>query len=136
MRAAKSHKKDASVPAEPLISIIDDDDSLRMALIGLVRSIGYTARGFASAEEFLAADALDSFACIVTDIQMPGMSGIDLKRHLAARQCQLPVIMITAHPDPGLEARAQASGAAGFLKKPFEGSALVDCLEKALKRRS
>ena len=115
------------------ISIIDDDESLRTALVGLVRSFGYDARGFASAEDFIRSDKVDSFACVVTDIQMPGMSGIDLKHYLVDRQSPLPVIMITARPEQGLEERALASGAVCFLKKPFAASALIDCLEKALK---
>ena len=122
--------------AEPLISIIDDDECLRAALVGLVRSVGYDARGFASAEEFLQSGALRSFSCIVTDIQMPGMSGIDLKHHLVQQQCPLPVIMITARVEKGLEERALASGAVCVLKKPFEATVLIDCLEKALQRVS
>jgi FixJ family two-component response regulator len=117
---------------ESLISVIDDDESLRIALVGLVRSLGYDARGFGSAEEFLAADATASFSCIITDIQMPGMSGIDLMQHLAANKNSVPVIMITARPDPGLKAKAMASGATCFLKKPFEADALIGCLERAL----
>jgi FixJ family two-component response regulator len=116
-----------------LISIIDDDESLRIAVVALVRSAGYEARAFASAEEFLGCGIVQSFACIVTDIQMPGMSGIELKQHLAACQCAVPVIMITARNDPGLEERALASGAACFLRKPFEAAPLIDCLESVLK---
>jgi FixJ family two-component response regulator len=119
-----------------LISIIDDDESLRTALVGLVRSVGYDARGFASAEEFLQSGAVKSFSCIVTDIQMPGMSGIDLKRHLVQQQCPLPVIMITARAEKGLEEQALASGAVCFLKKPFEATVLIECLERALGRAS
>jgi len=105
---------------------------MRTALVGLVRSLGYDVRGFASAEEFLDCGQVQSFACIVTDIQMPGMSGIELQQHLAARQCALPVIMITARHEPGLEERAIASGAAYFLRKPFDAETLVDCIEKVL----
>lgn len=115
----------------PVISIIDDDESLRTALVGLVRSLGYEALGFGSAEEFLQVGTGKS-ACIISDIQMPGMSGIDLKRHLSARAVTTPVIMITARAEPGLKERALASGAACFLKKPFEADALIDCLEKAI----
>jgi len=116
-----------------LISVIDDDDSVRSAVVSLVRSAGYNAQGFASAEEFLGCGIVQSFACIITDIQMPGMSGIELKRHLAACQCTIPVIMITARHDPGLEERALASGAACFLRKPFEADLLIGCLKRALK---
>jgi FixJ family two-component response regulator len=124
------------VSAAPLVAIVDDDESLRIALVGLVRSVGYDARGFASGEECLQSGAVHSFSCIITDIQMPGMSGIDLKLHLAAQQCTLPVIMITARPDPSLEEKALAAGAVGFLRKPFEASALIVCLEKALEPQS
>ena len=116
-----------------LISIVDDDESLRSALVGLVRSLGYEARGFESAEHFLRDNGMRDASCIITDIQMPGMSGIDLKQHLMASQNTVPVIMITAHHDPDLEAKALASGAACFLRKPFDGDALIRCLEGALK---
>ena len=86
MRAAIL-RKGHYVPAEPLISIIDDDELMRRAVVALIRSAGYEARGFASAEEFLASGAVESFACIITDIQMPGMSGIELKQHLLTIQC-------------------------------------------------
>lgn len=114
------------------IAVIDDDDSLRIALIALVRSAGYTARGFGSAEEFLADGTAQSFACLITDIQMPGMSGIELNEQLAVTGRKLPVIMITARHDAGLEERAMASGALCFLRKPFEADALIHCLERAL----
>ena len=130
---AANLRKGRRVPAGPLISIIDDDESMRSAVVALVRSAGYDARGFASAEEFLGCGIVESFACIITDIQMPGMSGIELKQHLAASQCPVPVIMITARQEPGLEERAIASGAACFLRKPFEADALIRCLESALK---
>ena len=124
----------ADVPNNSLISIVDDDDSLREALVGLVRSLGYRAGGYATAEAFLdAADAVDS-AVIVTDIQMPGLSGIELKDRLVAQGRAAPVIMITARTEPGLRERAFASGAFCVLKKPFMAEALIDCLERALAR--
>ena len=119
---------------DPLISIIDDDPSLQKALVSLVRSLGYTARGFASAEEFLEAGAASACSCIITDIQMPGMSGIDLKRLMDERECAVPVIMITARTEPDLEQSAFASGAFCFLKKPIDPNVLVDCLARVLKR--
>lgn len=117
---------------QPLISIIDDDDGLRTALTGLVRSLGYRAQGFASAEDFLAAGAAPKSACIVTDIQMPGISGIELKAQLAREGCVAPVIMITARTEAGLQEKAIASGALCVLKKPFAPEALIACLDKAL----
>ena len=124
------------MPEEALISIIDDDESLRAALVGLVRSLGHRASGFASAEDFLASGAAAANAAIVTDIQMPGLSGIELKRKLAADGCTIPVIMITARTEPGLKERAFESGAFCVLGKPFEAAALIDCLERALARET
>jgi len=116
-----------------LISIVDDDDSMRDALVGLFRSLGYDARGFASAEEFLACSDLERFACTITDIQMPGMNGFELKRKLDERHGKLPVIMITARTEAGLEEKAISIGAACFLRKPFETETLVNCLERVLR---
>ena len=130
---ARSTTERTCVPAESLISVIDDDESMRNAVVALVRSSGYQGRGFASAEEFLAYGAVQSFACIISDIQMPGMSGIELKQHLSASQYAVPVIMITARQDAGLEESAIASGAFCFLQKPFEADTLIDCLERALR---
>ena len=130
MFAAKPRKA-RRVPPGILISIIDDDDSMRSAIVALLRSAGYDAHGFASAEEFLGCGKVQRFACIVADIQLPRMSGIELKQYLAACQSPVPVIMITAHHQ--LEERALASGAISFLHKPFEADALIGCLERALK---
>ncbi|HEX3162374.1 MAG TPA: response regulator [Pseudolabrys sp.] len=118
---------------ELLISVIDDDESFRTALVESLRSLGYGARGFASAEEFIAGNGESSGDCIVTDIHMSGMSGFDLKRLLAARGSTVPVIMITARAEHGLEAKAAASGAVCLLRKPFETDVLLDCLERAAK---
>lgn len=131
--AARSRQKGQRVLGLPLISIIDDDESMRVAIGRLVRSLGYAERGFASAEQFLERRLDESLVCIITDIQMPGMSGIELKKHLNALSCHLPVIMITARQEPGLEETALACGATCFLRKPFKAEALVGCLEKALK---
>ena len=89
--------------------------------------------GFASAEEFVAGDGEGSCDCIITDIHMPGMSGFDLKRAARGSRLDVPVIMITARAEPGLEAKAAASGAVCLLRKPFETDALIDCLERAAK---
>jgi FixJ family two-component response regulator len=125
-------RKVNNVAQEPLIAIIDDDASLRAALIGLVRSHGYRASGFASAEAFLESGAARSSACIVTDIQMPGLSGIDLKQRLVECGYDAPVIMITARTERGLHERAAASGALSVLRKPFAPDDLVACIEHAL----
>jgi FixJ family two-component response regulator len=120
------------VSREPLIAVIDDDEPFRIALVESLCSLGYLARGFGSAEEFFAAGAGTSCDCVITDIHMPGMSGFDLKRLLMARDWRVPVIMITARREPGLEARAAASGAICLLRKPFGADDLVGCLKKAL----
>lgn len=130
MRRGSEHGRLPVVAA--LVSIIDDDDSMRSALVGLVRSLGHRAIGFGSAEEFLAAGEAAASAAIVTDIQMPGLSGIELKERLVAKGCAAPVIMITARTEAGLEARALASGALCVLSKPFAAESLIACLERAL----
>ncbi len=117
---------------EPLIAVIDDDEPFRTALVESLCSLGYRARGFASAEEFFAASGESSCDCVITDVHMPGMSGLDLQRLLMARDRRVPVIMITARGEPGLEAKAAASGAVCLLRKPFGADALIGCLEKAL----
>jgi len=120
------------VSREPLIAVIDDDEPFRTALVESLCSLGYRARGFASAEEFFAASGESSCDCVITDVHMPGMSGLDLQRLLVTRDWRVPVIMITARGEPGLEAKAVASGAVCLLRKPFGADALIGCLEKAL----
>lgn len=116
----------------PLISVVEDDESLRQAMVGLVRSLGYRVASYPCAEDFLAADAGERSDCVVTDIQMPGLSGIDLKLRLVASGVATPVIMVTARADPALHERALASGAACLLRKPFTAEALIECLDRAL----
>jgi FixJ family two-component response regulator len=123
------------VSKEFLIAVIDDDDPFRTALVESLCSLGYGARGFISAEEFVAKDPESPSDCVITDIHMSGMSGFDLKRLLTARGSKLPVIMITARGEPGLETQATAAGAVCVLRKPFQTNALIDCLNKALNAR-
>jgi FixJ family two-component response regulator len=118
-----------------LVAVIDDDEAFRTALVELLCLLGYVAKGFASAEEFIAMEGGTSCDCVITDIHMPGMSGFDLKQLLASRDAKLPVIMITARAEPGLEARAIASNAVCLLRKPFESNALIECLDRALNVR-
>ena len=118
--------------AGDMISIVDDDPSVREMLAALIRSLGYNARAFASAEEFLASDDLTRSACTITDIHMPGMSGFELKQRLDELSGSLPVIMITARTEPYIEEKAVSSGAIGFFRKPFDVDVLVGCIEKAL----
>jgi len=118
---------------ETLIAVIDDDDSFRVALVEALASLGYGARGFASAEHFFAGDGTGPYDCIITDVHMPGMSGFDLKRWLLAHDAGVPVIMITADAEPELEAKAAAAGAVCLLRKPFQAEAVTDRLERVLK---
>ena len=118
---------------ELLIAVIDDDESFRMALVECLGSLGYGARGFASAEEFIAWEVDASCDCLITDIHMPGMSGLDLARLLTGRRRGVPVVMVTARSDLGIDAHAAADGAICLLRKPFKTEALIDCLDKALK---
>jgi len=115
-----------------LVAVIDDDEPFRTALVESLISLGYVTRDFASAEEFISQGGETGCACLITDIHMPGMSGFDLKRLLLARSPKLPVIMITARAEPGLEAKAEAASAVCLLLKPFESSELVGCLDRAL----
>jgi FixJ family two-component response regulator len=115
-----------------LITIVDDDESIREATKGLVRSLGYQAATFASAEEFLQSGSVDNTSCLITDVQMPGLSGIDLQRRLVEQGVHMPTIFITAFPEEGTRARAMTSGAAGYLGKPFSEESLLKCLDTAL----
>ena len=117
-----------------MISIVDDDRSVREAANMLIVSLGYTAATFASAEEFLESGRLCETTCLITDMQMPGMSGIDLQSHLTAHGHGTPVIFVTAYPEESLRARALNAGAFGFLSKPFSEEALIACLDRALER--
>ena len=115
-----------------LISIIDDDRSVREAIQGLIRSLGYATAAFGSAEEYLDSGRIDDTACIITDLQMPGLSGIDLQHRLIADGHRTPIIIVTAFPSERLRERALDAGAFGFLSKPFDEPSLIACLDKAL----
>jgi FixJ family two-component response regulator len=117
-----------------VISIIDDDESVREATKNLVRSLGYTAAAFSSAEEYLQSPQLLNSACLITDLQMPGMSGADLQDRLAADGLGTPVIFMTAYFDERVEKRVMDAGAFGFLSKPIDEDCLVKCVDEALKR--
>jgi FixJ family two-component response regulator len=122
------------VPAERIIAVVEDDGAFRIAVLALIRSHGYEARGHDSAEAFFDSADLDSCDCIITDIRMPGLSGIDLARRLRAAGRNTPIIMITALPDAELKTRALAAGALCLLGKPFDASELLACLEQTLGR--
>ena len=117
----------------PVISIIDDDDFVREAVKDLVRSLGYAAAEHASAEDYLRSNEYGTSSCLIIDIQMPGMSGADLQAQLIAEGNFTPIIFMTAFDNEKIRARVLKAGAFGYLKKPFDDSALVRCLEKALK---
>ena len=118
-----------------MISIIDDDASVRTATNNLLSSHGYLIQTFVSADDFLQSARLDSLSCVIADVQMPGMSGLDLLTHMRAQGYTVPLIFITAFPDDSARARALKAGAIGFLAKPFAGPLLIDCIEIALNRR-
>lgn len=117
----------------PMITIIDDDESVRLATESLVRSLGLGASVFASAEDFLMSPERHSTACVITDVQMPGMSGVDLQARLRTEGDQLPLIFITAFPEERIRNQVRAAGAVGFLAKPFEGDAMIQCIDEALR---
>lgn len=114
------------------ISIIDDDDSVRQALGSLVRSLGFAAALFGSAEQFIEAGGVNASAVVVTDVQMPGMNGVDLQDRLRREGHTVPMIFITAFPEEALRKRAFAAGACCFLGKPFDGDIMIRCIEAAL----
>jgi FixJ family two-component response regulator len=116
-----------------MISIVDDDEYVREATKELLRSLGYSAAAFASAEDFLQSEQLSTTACLISDVQMPGLSGIDLQRRLIADGHRMPIIFITAFPDDRVRARALGAGAIGFLTKPYREESLIECLGEALK---
>lgn len=117
-----------------VISIVDDDASVRAATDNLLSSHGYLIHTFASAEEFLQSTYLHNSSCVVADVQMPGMSGLDLLTHMRAHGYTTPFIFITAFPEDSVGDRALKAGAIGFLAKPFAAPALITCIETALHR--
>jgi FixJ family two-component response regulator len=118
--------------AVPLISIVDDDDSLRNSLNNLIRSVGFRVQGFPSAETFLSSTQLHDTACLILDVRMPGMNGLDLQRQLVASNYRIPIIFITSQGDGDAQARALEAGAVDFLYKPFREEALLKAIDSAL----
>ncbi len=118
----------------PVIIIVDDDPSFRSMLIRLVGTVGFKTIQFASAEEFLAAPEPDGPACLVLDVQMPGLSGLDLQRKLAERRHSLPIVFMTGHGDIPMTVEAMKAGAVGFLPKPFRNQDLIDAVKEGINR--
>jgi FixJ family two-component response regulator len=115
-----------------LIAIVDDDDLMRNALQGLLKSVGLPARAFASAEEFLQSGQQHQTACLIADIRMPGMSGLELQAQLNSECCRIPTIFITAHGDTKMRMQAMRAGAVEFLAKPFDDEVLLQNVQAAL----
>jgi FixJ family two-component response regulator len=124
------------LPNIPVVSIIDDDELVRAATNRLVRSLGFIAPTFASADEFLRSPRLNDTSCVISDVQMPGISGIELQSMLITKGKNVPIIFITAFPDESIRAQAMKAGAICFLSKPFDGSTLIQCIDDALKTQS
>ena len=120
------------MPDVPIISIIDDDDSMRCAMKSLVTSLGLRVHTFRSAEEFLQSRCVDDTSCLITDVQMPGLSGVELQSLLLAQARHMPIILVTAFPEERMRNRAMEAGALGFLSKPFESQMLIKLIEKAI----
>jgi FixJ family two-component response regulator len=123
------------VSSELLVAVVDDDERFRTALVESLDSFGHVTRSFASAEEFIESGVERTCDCVITDIHMPGMSGFELLQLLKSRSRKLPVIMITARAERGLEAKATAAGAVCLLRKPFESRSLIGCLDSVSRGR-
>jgi FixJ family two-component response regulator len=117
----------------PLISIVDDDDALRSSLENLIRSFGWRAQGFSSAEAFLRSNQVHETDCLILDVRMPGMSGLELQRQMAVANSHLPIIFITSHQDDDRRTQALEAGAVAFLYKPFYEGELLHAIDTALK---
>lgn len=122
----------ATQAKEKLVAIVDDDESVRIALTGLMKAVGFPAITFASATEFLDSGQQHHAACLIADIRMPGMSGLELQARLNAEQCWIPTIFITAHGDREMRMQALRSGAVEFISKPFRDEVLLETIQKAL----
>ena len=120
--------------AEAIVFVIDDDESVREALKSLIRSVGLRVETFASAREFLQSSRPDLPACLILDVRMPGLSGLDLQRDLAEAHIHIPIIFITGHGDIPMSVRAMKAGAEEFLTKPFRDQDLLDAIQQALER--
>jgi len=135
--ADKPRSTKATILATPhVISVIDDDESFREAMARLIRSLGHSVAAFDSAEDFLMSDRVNETECLICDIRMPRMSGVELQRDLIAKGHRFPIIFVTAHPTMGSREEALTAGAIGFLSKPCDEDALIALLDQGLRRRS
>ena len=116
------------------VAIVDDDDEIRDALQGLLKAVGFSSRAFESAEEFLGSGHQRETGCLIADIRMPGMSGLELQARLNAEHCKIPTIFITAHGDEEMRFQAFRAGALEFMPKPFDDEVLVESVRVALDR--
>jgi FixJ family two-component response regulator len=117
----------------PLISVVDDNDSVRESLRGLIRSVGFAVETFPSAEEFLNSDHLPDTQCLILDVRMPGMDGLELRRRLVGSNRNVPTVFITAHGDAAARSQALKDGAVDYLFKPFNEQALLNAINEALR---
>ena len=117
---------------EKMVAIVDDDELMRGALQGMLKSVGFPSQAFASAEEFLESGLQQQTGCLIADIRMPGMSGLELQARLNAEHCRIPTIFITAHGDTKMRMQALRAGAVEFLAKPFDDEMLLDSVRAAL----
>jgi FixJ family two-component response regulator len=115
-----------------MVAIVDDDELMRSALQGMLKSVGFPSQAFASAEEFLKSGQHQQTACLIADIRMPGMSGLELQAKLNAEHCRIPTIFITAHGDTKMRMQALRAGAVEFLAKPFDDEVLLESVRAAL----
>jgi FixJ family two-component response regulator len=115
-----------------MVAIVDDDDLMRSSLQGLLKAVGVPARAFASAEDFLKSGEQHQIACLIADIRMPGISGLELQAKLNAERCRIPIIFITAHGDEKMRMQALRAGAVEFLAKPFDDEVLIESVRAAL----
>jgi FixJ family two-component response regulator len=120
------------MPNKPLIAIVDDDVSVREAMVSLMRALGFLAEAFPCAEDFLKSDGLQRTSCLIADVRMPGMSGLELYRRLVATGTPIPTVLITAHSDDGVRTRALKAGIICYLTKPFREDDLLGCIRSAL----
>ena len=120
------------MPNKPVIAIVDDDASVREAMVGLMRALGFLAEAFPCAEDFLKSDGPQHTSCLIADVRMPGMSGLELHRRLVASGKPIPTVLVTAHADDGVRARALRAGIIGYLTKPFREDDLLGCIRSAL----